>query len=263
MDESGGVTGPVGELRSRPASTEAEGCLIAGGRPSGSRAASVRLPNRRVQRTRSSASPPRSPLTRYPLGRAVSVIAAMALVAFLACSTAADPAPSLTTGSDLDVFAAVIDCRPGMDRQLLDVTTATSTWKNPSELQRFLAAVMVADSRRPVISAETIAAFVANQQKPPLSLRDISGRAQEAEGLRLWCPHLRLVTEEQFRAGGLGRILAVSQIGFNRGADQALVVLSHHETSSQRGGGSDEWIYFLTRPAGQWVVVAAVPVSVV
>ena len=28
----------------------------------------VRQPNRRVQRTRSSASPHRSPLTRYPLG---------------------------------------------------------------------------------------------------------------------------------------------------------------------------------------------------
>ena len=30
--------------------------------------AAVRQPNRRVQRTRSSASPHRSPLTRYPLG---------------------------------------------------------------------------------------------------------------------------------------------------------------------------------------------------
>jgi hypothetical protein len=52
---------------------EREGCGEAGGirRERGSRAALVvRPPNTRVQRTRSSASPPHSPLTRNPLGSA-------------------------------------------------------------------------------------------------------------------------------------------------------------------------------------------------
>ncbi len=51
------------------------------GAPRGSGSVNLRLPNRRVQRTRSSASPPHSPLTRYPLGRLIPFVALAALLA--------------------------------------------------------------------------------------------------------------------------------------------------------------------------------------
>ncbi len=71
MGELGGIAGAVKELRSQPASAEAERCLTARRGNCGLWASKLRLPNVRVQRTRSSPSALRSPLTRHPLGRAV------------------------------------------------------------------------------------------------------------------------------------------------------------------------------------------------
>ncbi len=68
MVELGAVASPIKELRSRPASAEAERCRTADRAVGGLGTADPRPPNTRVQRTRSSASPPHSPLTRYPLG---------------------------------------------------------------------------------------------------------------------------------------------------------------------------------------------------
>src|SRR5947208_3309951 len=44
----------------------------------------ARLPNPRVQRTRSSASPPHSPLTRHPLGRNGKALGAGVLMSLIA-----------------------------------------------------------------------------------------------------------------------------------------------------------------------------------
>jgi len=69
----------------------------------------VRLPNTRVQRTRSSASPPHSPLTRNPLGRgwcserlttAVAVVLAVAGLN-LACQSAQPTQPATPVSLDL------------------------------------------------------------------------------------------------------------------------------------------------------------------
>ena len=68
MFELGAVASPIKELRSRPASAEAERCRTAHRAVGGLGTANPRPPNTRVQRTRSSPSAPHSPLTRHPLG---------------------------------------------------------------------------------------------------------------------------------------------------------------------------------------------------
>jgi len=68
MNEVGESPGAVQELTSRPASATAEPWRAAERRVFSSRVFGMRPPNTRVQRTRSSASPPHSPLTRHPLG---------------------------------------------------------------------------------------------------------------------------------------------------------------------------------------------------
>jgi len=63
-------------------------------------------PNTRVQRTRSSASPPRSPLTRHPLGRANAPIVALTIVLITLVSltdTGAAAEPEVPLPNDLVV----------------------------------------------------------------------------------------------------------------------------------------------------------------
>jgi hypothetical protein len=64
MSERGASPGPV----KMPVASRRKALSWFVGSSGGLRLAMCRLPNTRVQRTRSSASPPRSPLTRYPLG---------------------------------------------------------------------------------------------------------------------------------------------------------------------------------------------------
>jgi Carboxypeptidase regulatory-like domain len=66
------------------------------GAPRGSGSANLRLPNRRVQRTRSSASPPHSPLTRYPLGACAIAIALSVSLAGTALSCRSTSVSSVT-----------------------------------------------------------------------------------------------------------------------------------------------------------------------
>ena len=89
MVELGAVASPIKELRSRPASAEAERCRTADGAVRGLGTANPRPPNTRVQRTRSSPSAHRSPLTRYPLGAETLLVALVSLVASAAASLAA------------------------------------------------------------------------------------------------------------------------------------------------------------------------------
>src|SRR5262245_9964513 len=66
------------------------------GTPRGQEAAKYRLPNMRVQRTRSSPSALREPLTRHPLGRTRRITATVVVCAVLAifsagCASARSP----------------------------------------------------------------------------------------------------------------------------------------------------------------------------
>ena len=216
----------------------------------------------RMQRTRSSPSALRSPLMRWPLGRASVITFAIAVASLIGCARAPRPGPTLTERSDVEVFDAVVGCKPA-ERQMLNVTTPISHWQTSVELKRDLAGFMTADETRPALSEETISDFLASQQSAQLSFDAIEQRALKSLRPGLWCSDLRFVSGEQIRSGGLGVVVAVSRAGFNRRANQALVVVNRYQTSNPNGRGSDSWILFLTKPAGQWIIVGRMPLSVV
>jgi len=87
----------------------------------------LRLPNTRVQRTRSSPSALRSPLTRCPLGlRKVSIV--LGFVALLGCASTPKPGPRLipTAGGRLDLVSIVRQDSTGSPAVFLEYRSAAS-----------------------------------------------------------------------------------------------------------------------------------------
>ena len=212
----------------------------------------MRLPNTRMQRTRSSPSALRSPLMRCPLGLAGGFgVMLLVLVGLSECRRSDVPAVAVTEEEERRLlFSIACSCR--QQKPVRDVTERASSWRDESQVREALKSLRFRTEARPALLDETIADFIRKTRADELTLQPTFSGEHD-------CLAVRFLSSAEMKGPDIHSVMALSRVGFNRRGNQALVVVFSHAMDEPGGRGSSETLIFLTKPLNVWVAVGWAP----
>ena len=184
---------------------------------------------------------------------------AVITVATLGCRGVAIAEPTSSAEDEYAVIRAVA-CDPAhtlwvvnQGQWVLDTVRPPGEFKDASRLTAALSQLMKATDARPALAADTLADFMSKGRADTLPLGPGLGACKKV---------FLSETDMKSAVSGVGPVLTYSRVGFSRSGNQALVLVGSRRLTPG-GRGDSEWLFFLTKPAGQWVVVGWAPWSVV